>query len=114
MTVSNSRVIDVAAAELAHEALPPHQVTEGAPTTGLQELGQLGDAHYGIWEITPGVSTDVESDEVFVVLSGRARIDFSDDGSSIDVGPGDLVRLRADDKTVWTVSETLRKVYVRV
>jgi uncharacterized cupin superfamily protein len=113
MTVSNSRVIDVAAAELAHEALPPHQVTEGAPTTGLQELGQLDDAHYGIWEITPGVSTDVESDEVFVVLSGRARIDFSD-GSSIDVGPGDLVRLRAGEKTVWTVSETLRKVYVSV
>lgn len=113
MTVSNSRVIDVTAAELAHEALPADQVTEGAPTTGLQELGQLGDAHYGIWEITPGVSTDVESDEVFVVLSGRARIDFAD-GSSIEVGPGDLVRLHAGDRTVWTVSETLRKVYITV
>ena len=28
------------------------------------------------------------------------------------VGPGDIVRLAAVAKTVWTVTETLRKVYV--
>jgi len=106
-----SRIVSTLTTEVPHEPLPSHQVVAGRPTTGLRELGGLGDAQYGVWEISTGVSTDVESDEVFVVLSGRARIDFPDDGSSIDVGPGDLVRLRAGENTVWTVSETLRKVY---
>lgn len=113
MQAPQDRAVQVTAAALAHEALSPHQVTSGTPTTGFHELGRLGDASYGIWEITPGVSTDVESEELFVVVSGRARIDFGD-GSSIDVGPGDLVRLHAGEQTVWTVSETLRKVYVTV
>ena len=65
----------------------------------------------GVWQHGPGVSTDVEADEVFVVLSGRATIEF-DEHPTIECGPGDLVLLPAGASTRWTVHETLRKVYV--
>lgn len=67
----------------------------------------------GIWQHTPGTTADVEADEVFVVLSGRATIAF-DDGRTVEAGPGDMVELRAGERTVWTVHETLRKVYAAV
>ena len=57
--------------------------------------------------------TDIEVDEVSMVISGRARIDFvAPPLPSIELGPGDVFRLEAGMKTVWTVTETLRKVYV--
>ena len=34
----------------------------------------VAGAAVGVWEMTPGVATDVEEDEVFVVLSGSASI----------------------------------------
>lgn len=106
----------VPTAELVHEALPAEQVLSGSPTAAVLELEDIGGSGVGVWEMTPGVATDVEAEEVFVVLSGSARIDFQgEDGEvthALDVGPGDLVRLREGQHTVWTVHETLRKVYV--
>ncbi|MGO2112599.1 MAG: cupin domain-containing protein, partial [Pseudoclavibacter sp.] len=65
------------------------------------------------WEMTPGTATDTEADEVFVVLAGRARIEFLDPPlPAIDVGPGSLVRLAEGMSTRWTVTETLRKVFI--
>jgi hypothetical protein len=37
---------------------------------------------------------------------------FADDIPGLRVGPGDVVRLAAGAETVWTVTETLRKVYL--
>lgn len=98
-------------AAIDHQPVPPGSAVEGSPTTGAIELGSLAGVEYGIWEITTGVSTDVEADEIFVVLSGAARIDFPELAHSIDIGPGDIVRLHAGEHTVWTVAETLRKAY---
>ena len=56
-------------------------------------------------------STDVEADEVFVVLSGRATVEVVD-GPTLEIGPGDVGLLPAGARTTWTVHETLRKVYV--
>ena len=64
----------------------------------------------GIWRCTPGTVTDVEADETFVVLSGRATIEH--DGASHEVGPGDVCVLPAGAETKWTVHETLTKVFV--
>ena len=66
----------------------------------------------GIWEITPGVVTDVEADEFFVVLAGQATLTIEDDGTVIYLRPGSLVRLSAGMRTRWHVTETLRKVYL--
>jgi hypothetical protein len=108
-------VLAVDAAELSADALDPADVLEGAPQTASRTLwaDAGGNVEHGIWEITPGTVTDVEADELFVVLSGRATIAF-EDGPTLDVGPGDVCRLREGQRTVWTVHETLRKVYATV
>lgn len=107
------QVTDAAGLALAHEALPADSVLAGAPTNGILELGVFEGVELGVWEMTAGVATDTEADEVFIVLSGRARIDFAEPPlPSIEVGPGSVVRLAEGMRTTWTVTETLRKVYL--
>jgi len=65
----------------------------------------------GLWEAGPGTDTDVEADEVFLVLSGTGTVTF-DDGSAIDLRPGVLVRLHEGDRTTWEIGERLRKLYL--
>ena len=79
--------------ELGEEALDPESIVSGSPRTFEGEIAAapLGDGSTlatGIWRCTPGTVTDVEADETFVVLSGRATIDH--DGASHEVGPGDV------------------------
>ena len=85
--------IAAAAAELADEPLDPEQVIAGSET--------------GVWRCTPGSFRDVEADEVFVVVEGRATIAW--DGGEVEVGPGDVCTLAPGTETVWTVHETLLK-----
>ena len=81
--------------------------------SGFTALTHVFGVEVGVWEHVPGTSTDAEVDEVFVVLAGAARIDFVEPAlASITIGPGDVVRLAEGMRTVWTVTETLRKVYV--
>ena len=63
----------------------------------------------GVWEMTPGVLSSVQGNESFVIISGRARIEFPD-GRVFEVGPGDAAYLEAGDVCRWTTIETLRKV----
>lgn len=93
------------------EPLDSEVVVAGEPQAGARALAALAGLEVGVWEITPGTSTDVEADEVFVVLSGSATVSF-EDGEVIQLGPGSAVRLRAGDHTTWTVHETLRKIYL--
>lgn len=95
---------------LDHEPLPDAQVREGSPTTAVWEA-PVADVACGLWEHTVGVSTDVESAEVFVVLSGRATIEIEGE-PTLEVGPGDVVELAAGARTVWHVTQTLRKFWV--
>lgn len=104
--------VDAAALVLDHTPLPRELVLHGAPTSGHRDVTSLSDVTVGVWEHTPGVSGDVESDEVFVVLSGDATVAFDDGSPAIELGPGSLVRLCAGQRTTWTVRETLRKVYI--
>jgi uncharacterized cupin superfamily protein len=109
--------VDAAALPLTREPYDPAQVVAGAPETGLQPLGTLGDLEVGIWEMTPGTATDTEADEVFVVLSGRATLRFDSvpdaaPPAPVELRPGVVVRLAAGMRTTWIVHETLRKVYL--
>jgi uncharacterized protein len=65
----------------------------------------------GLWEAGPGADTDVEADEVFLVLAGAGRVTF-EDGSALDLRPGVLVRLHEGDRTTWEITERLRKLYL--
>jgi uncharacterized cupin superfamily protein len=84
----------------------------GEAAVADRSLGIVGGAEVGVWEIGTGVADDTEVDELFVVLSGRARVEFLDEGRSVELGPGSIARLRAGQRTRWHVAETLRKVYV--
>ena len=107
----------VADAVLTPDELDPGQIVSGEPrvagvvlheSSATEPGGRVVER--GVWEITPGVVTDVEADEVFVVLAGRATIEF-EDGPTLEVGPGDVAVLPEGAVTRWTVHETLRKVY---
>jgi len=95
-----------------HQAVAPEQVVNGHPHTGLATLGRFGGLEVGVWEMTPGVMRDVEADEVFVVIAGAAIVEFANGTASLTLKPGDVVRLAKGAETVWTVTETLRKVYL--
>ncbi len=93
-----------------HSPVRSDQVVTGHPTTGILEI-EASDLDIGLWEHSTGVSSDVEADEVFVILSGSAKIDFQD-GPTLTVGPGDVVQLQAGDQTTWHVIEPVRKFWV--
>jgi uncharacterized protein len=104
----------ICAATLALDSapVPAQQAKGGTPSTGVAALAEFKGLEIGVWEMTPGVMTDVEADEVFVVLSGAATVEFADGTPALRLGPGDVVRLAEGARTVWTVTETLRKVYL--
>src|SRR3954471_20621680 len=97
--------------EIPLQDVPAEQRISGAPRTGSVQIEKLGGTVVGVWEMTPGVMRDVEVDEILTVLSGAATVAFRD-GSKIALEPGAVARLHAGQQTVWTVTETLRKVYV--
>ena len=98
--------------ELTYSDVPADQVVAGAPRVGIAELGRFGGSEYGVWEMTPGAMADTETDELFIVIAGRAVVELEHDGSRIDLEPGSLGRLAQGTRTIWTVTETLRKIYL--
>lgn len=101
--------VDAAAVAVPLEPLPADQVLSGSPSAGFVELTDT----IGVWEHTRGTSTDVEADEVFVVLAGSATLSFSHSSlAPVALSPGSVVQLTAGMQTVWAVHETLRKIYV--
>ena len=102
---------DVATTTLDHEPLPAEEVEVGSPTAAVLTLDTVGGVEVGLWEMTEGTARDTEVDEVFVVLSGAATVSF-EDGESVELRPGSVVRLRSGEHTTWVVHETLRKIYV--
>ena len=102
---------------LGQAALDPGSIVAGSPRTYEGEIATAplpGGASLatGVWRCTAGTVTDVEVDETFVVLSGRATIEHA--GESHEVGPGDVCVLPAGAETTWTIHEDLTKVFVVV
>ena len=62
---------------------------------------------------TYSVGGAVAADEVFVVLAGAATVEFEHPHAApIVLASGSVVRLESGMRTIWTVRQTLRKVYV--
>lgn len=95
--------------------LGAEQVVDGAPEVSGIVLHESADGRIerGIWEHTTGVSRDIESEELFVVVSGRATVEI-DGGPALEIASGDVAVLPGGARTVWHVHETLRKVYQSV
>ncbi len=92
--------------------VPSDDVIWGAPMTRTAVIATTeGPAELGVWEMQRGACRDVEVDEVFVVLSGRAVLTVNG-APGREIGAGDVVNLRAGDVTEWVVEDVLRKVYL--
>jgi uncharacterized cupin superfamily protein len=105
------RTFAAGAVEVPQEPLPAGKSVAGAPRAGVVLVPDAVGLGVGVWEHSAGTSIDVEVDEVFVVLRGRATIEV-EGGPTLQVGPGDLCVLEAGARTRWTVHEALRKVFV--
>jgi uncharacterized cupin superfamily protein len=103
-------VHDATAVTVAHEPFTADKVVSGNVTTGAIELAQNNSLQTGVWEHSVGVSTDVEVDEVFVILSGKGRVYVN--GAILELYPGVVGTLTAGAETRWEIDETIRKVYV--
>ena len=80
------RVLDVHAA-VPTTPLAPDTVLQGAPRAGSRALAAVSGVEVGVWEMSPGTATDVEVDEVFVVLSGSATVAFDDSVTGVAPAP---------------------------
>ena len=97
---------------IVREPVAADQVVDGAPTTGFTTVTTFGELEVGVWEMTVGAMQDVESDEFFVVIAGRATVTFDADDRVMNLSVGSVARLAAGEHTMWTVTETIRKVYI--
>lgn len=110
-------IVQADALEVKHVAIGDEQVVAGqaSATAGYRELGTLGDAGIGVWEMSRGAMQDIEADEYFVVLAGCATVQILEaDGfgaQELVLVPGSVARLHAGMRTRWIVTETLRKIY---
>jgi uncharacterized cupin superfamily protein len=98
--------------ELEPEPLDPARIVEGTPATSGAVLWESPDGRIvrGMWRCTPGVVIDVEQDELFVVIEGRATIEV-EGGPVLEVAPGSVCVLERGARTTWTVHEPLLKAY---
>ena len=103
-------MVRVADAVLTPHAPDPSHVLAGNPVTSSVVLTDDDAVKRGIWQITPGTAVEVAPAGMFVVLSGSATIAV-DGGPTFDVGPGDVCIWDGGERTIWTVRETIRKVY---
>jgi uncharacterized cupin superfamily protein len=96
--------------QLEPEDLDPAQIILGEPKVSSLTLYEEGGREAGLWQITPGEVTDLEAEESFLVIEGRATIEYAD-GRAFTVGPGDTHHFEGGEETTWKVEETLLKAY---
>jgi uncharacterized protein len=98
---------------IAHEDFDAAQVVSGTPVSGWLPVATIDGVEVGLWEMTPGVVTDTEADEVFCILSGTGTVEFLDPAApSLELRPGMLVRLHDGWRTRWSVTQTIRKIAI--
>lgn len=102
--------LDVIGATLSPWPLPASDIIAGKPEVSGHVIVDEPDRQIGIWQITPGTVRDVEAEELFVILEGRATVEI-EGGSVLELAPGTVGTLREGTRTVWHVRETLRKIY---
>lgn len=104
-------VFDASSWPLNSTPLPESKSPDGPISTGVDLLAHTDVFEVGVWEHEAGRSTDVEVDEVFVVLAGRGRI-LLEDGQVLSLAPGTVGILEAGTRTTWEIDEPLRKVWI--
>ncbi len=97
--------------ELTPDPPEPGQVVSGNPEISELTLLEAGDgATSGLWQLTPGVVTDTEVEESFMVITGRGRVIFRE-GGVLELAPGFIHHFQGGEETTWEIEETLLKAY---
>ncbi len=105
------RSFDASGVALSHSPLEQEKNPSGEVTTAVTAVASQGDMEVGVWEHSVGTSTDVEVEEVFVVLQGAGTV-TCEEGGRIVLAPGVVGLLPMGARTTWTVTEPLRKVWI--
>ena len=84
----------------------PIQVRKPSP----QELKELGVDTWSPWSCEPSTfEWEYDEDETAYVMEGRVTVQHA--GGETEINAGDLVVFPKGLQCVWTVHETIRKVY---
>jgi hypothetical protein len=105
--------ISVQNAELMKDEIDPSNIASGNPEVSsliLSITGEHNEIVRGIWQCTEGTVTDVEQDEMFTVIEGRATVTV-ENGPVLELSPGVVGFFRKGDKTTWVIHERLRKTF---
>jgi uncharacterized cupin superfamily protein len=94
---------------------PKPTVLEGSPAEASVTLWTAvdGTMRIGVWECTPGrfQSNREAASETCYILKGRVRL-TNEDGSSKEVGAGEMLVLPRGWKGEWAILEETRKIFV--
>ena len=98
--------------ELQPTPLDPEQILAGDPKTSELTFAATEDGveSAGLWRCTRGTVTDVEVEESFLVLCGRAKLRY-EDGREFELAPGTVHRFAGGERTTWVVEETILKAF---
>lgn len=114
--LGGGEAINALSLDLRSMPLPATEVRSGLPRAGAVDVDAGPGYSFGVWEMTTGTAVDVESDECFVVLAGRATVTISGEEGAADqvleLASGSIGRLTAGMRTEWVIHEDLRKVYI--
>ncbi len=102
--------------ELYDDPLPEREVLEGSPDAKLYITAESveGDSRSGLWTCPTGKYRFFFPYEEYVyIVEGRVHIeDRFPPRRSYTLGPGDTAYFPIGAKTVWTVTEPLKKFFV--
>jgi uncharacterized protein len=98
--------------QLQPAPLEPEQVLAGDPRTSELTLAATEDGaeSAGLWRCTRGSFTDVEVEESFLVICGRATVRY-ENGTEFELVPGSVHRFAGGERTTWVVEETILKAF---
>lgn len=112
----DTRSIDAMGIDLNLEPVQAGLLVNGNPGTAVQRLGEIFDVEFGLWEMSEGSMRDVEAEELFIVLSGKASVRVEPvngfEAEEFSLLPGSICHLREGMHTIWMVDQPLRKVYL--
>ena len=98
--------------QLRPAPLDPDQIVAGEPQTAELTFAASEDGveSAGFWRCTRGTFTDVEVEESFLVIAGRATVRY-EDGREFELVPGSVHRFAGGERTTWVVEETVMKAF---
>ena len=104
--------VNVMTAVLEKDDLDPSQIISGSPEVSslILSTNLNGRILRGIWKCTKGVVTDVEQDEMFTVILGRATV-VIEGGPTLEISPGHVGELHRGARTTWTIHEDILKTF---